>query len=72
MSDKKDEMKKETYTPLIIEPYNGRNGITIICLMCGCESEETSGGYYKPIAYEADKYNRMCIGCLNQEGLLPI
>jgi len=43
--------------------YNGRNGIMICCKSCGYEFEETDNGYYKPIEYESEKYERKCEQC---------
>jgi hypothetical protein len=51
---------------LVLAPYSGSNGIVIYCKNCGCEFEETSDGYYQPIKYESDKYNRKCRRCLRQ------
>ena len=47
--------------------HNGYSwhGITICCKSCGVEFEETSNGYYEPIKYEEDKYNRRCPVCRN-------
>jgi hypothetical protein len=47
--------------------HNGYSwhSITICCKSCGVEFEETSNGYYEPIKYEEDKYNRRCPVCRN-------
>ena len=44
-------------------PYNGYNGIIICCRSCGKEIEETDNGYYQPIVYEHEKYERQCRQC---------
>lgn len=44
-------------------PYNGSNGIMICCRSCGADIEETDGGYYPPIVYEHEKYERQCRQC---------
>ena len=54
---------------LILLPYDGKNGIIITCKNCGCEFEETAGGYYTPIKYESDKYDRECRRCLKELGV---
>jgi hypothetical protein len=54
---------------LVLMPYGKNNGITICCSNCGCEFEETAEGYYGPIQYESDKYDRECRRCLTSLGL---
>jgi len=54
---------------LILMPYANNNGIVIVCKNCGSEFEETAGGYYTPIEYESDKYNRECKRCLTELGI---
>ena len=49
---------------LILASYGNNNGICIYCKDCGREFEETCNGYYSPIKYESDKYNRYCFQCL--------
>jgi len=44
-------------------PYNGYNGIMICCRSCGKDIEETDNGYYQPIVYEHEKYERQCRQC---------
>jgi hypothetical protein len=44
---------------------NSWHGITICCKSCGVEFEETSNGYYEPIKYEEDRFNRKCNICRN-------
>ena len=44
-------------------PYNGHNGIMICCCSCGKDIEETDNGYYQPIVYEHEKYERQCSQC---------
>jgi hypothetical protein len=53
---------------LILMPYVNHNGIVICCKSCGSEFEETAEGYYQPIKYESDKYNRKCKRCLAELG----
>jgi hypothetical protein len=50
---------------LTLMHYNGSNGIIICCKSCGHEFEETLNGYYQPIKYESDRYNRKCKQCLS-------
>lgn len=59
-------MEKEK--ELILMPYGNHNGIVICCKNCGSEFEETAEGYYPPIKYENDKYNRECRRCLTELG----
>ena len=44
---------------------NSWHGITICCKSCGVEFEETSNGYYEPMKYEEDRFNRKCNICRN-------
>ncbi len=44
-------------------PYNGSNGIVICCRSCGREIEETDGGFYSPLQYENEKFERQCSHC---------
>lgn len=44
-------------------PYNGSNGIIICCRSCGREIEETDGGFYSPVQYENEKFERQCSQC---------
>ena len=53
---------------LTLMPYGNHNGIVIYCKNCGNEFEETADGYYSPIKYESDKYNRECLKCLTELG----
>jgi transcription elongation factor Elf1 len=53
---------------LNLMPYNVHNSIVVICKRCGCEFEETAGGYYEPIEYESDYYDRECRRCLTELG----
>ena len=46
--------------------YNGGNGIVICCKACGAEFEETLDGYYPPIKFEHEKYDRLCKQCINE------
>lgn len=48
-------------------PHNGNSwhGIIIVCKSCGVEFEETDNGYYKPIEYEEERFNRKCKICRN-------
>ena len=57
-------------TKLNAFPYNKskHNGIVIVCKNCGHEFEETAEGYYEPLEYEEDMYDRICLYCLKQEG----
>ena len=57
---------------LHLMPYGNHNGIVIYCCNpdCYCEFEETANGYYSPIKYESDKYNRKCRRCLIESGSL--
>jgi hypothetical protein len=60
-------MKEDTKEDkLILLPYNSSNGIMICCKSCGCDMEETDNGYYDPIVYEREKYERKCFNCRNQ------
>jgi len=43
--------------------YDGRNGLTIYCKSCGYEMEETCNGYYDPIIYNNEQFNRYCDRC---------
>jgi len=55
---------------LVLIPYiKNRNGIIISCSHCGSEFEETADGYYSPIKYESDKYDRECRRCLTELGI---
>jgi hypothetical protein len=58
---KEEKIKTGPYT-------NPMTGIVIVCKNCGCEFEETAQGYYRPMEYERDKYNRYCSRCLLQLG----
>ena len=53
---------------LTLMPYGNGNGLLIYCKNCGSEFEETAGGYYDPIKYESDKYDRECRRCLTELG----
>ena len=53
---------------LALMPYGNGNGLIIYCNNCGSEFEETAKGYYDPIKYESDKYNRECRICLIELG----
>jgi len=44
-------------------PHNGSNGIVIVCKQCGISMEETDDGYYSPIVYVDDQYDRLCRYC---------
>ena len=44
-------------------PYNGSNGIIICCRSCGREIEETDGGFYSPVQFENEKFERQCSNC---------
>ena len=44
-------------------PYNGSNGIIICCRSCGREIEETDGGFYSPVQFENEKFERQCSQC---------
>ena len=57
----------ETREELPLMPYGNHNGIVIYCKNCGSEFEETCEGYYQPIKYESDKYDRECKQCLNSK-----
>jgi hypothetical protein len=48
---------------IIASDYNGNNGIMIYCRSCGKDIEETDNGYYDPISYEHEKYDRKCKQC---------
>jgi hypothetical protein len=63
------EKKIEKEQELVLLPYNGSNGIMIYCSNpdCYCEFEETSNGYYSPIKYESEQYNRLCPTCLKYQ-----
>lgn len=69
MIDNIEEHKEEE---LILLPYDGRNGILIYCSDpdCYAEFEETAEGYYPPIKYKSEKYNRKCRRCLYNSGKL--
>lgn len=55
--------ERKTRKKLWLLPYNGVNGIFIYCKSCGVEFEETDQGYYKPVVYEHEKYDRKCKQC---------
>lgn len=57
----------ENEIELDLDIYGNHNGIVIICKNCGWEFEETANGYYEPLRYESDKYNRECPSCLNNK-----
>jgi hypothetical protein len=55
---------------LILMPYGNHNGIVIYCKNCYAEFEETANGYYTPLKYESEKYDRYCTICLSQLGMI--
>ena len=65
-------MKTKTIikTKIIANTYNKKkhNGIVIVCKNCGSDFEETAEGYYEPLKYEEDKYDRICLYCLKLQG----
>jgi len=63
-------MKEEE--ELILMTYEKGNGLLIYCSDgdCYAEFEETANGYYPPIKYESDKYNRKCSNCLKRLGYI--
>ena len=67
MEEKKiNQETKGLDAPLVMccaYPYNGSNGINICCRSCGKDIEETDNGYYQPIVYENEKYERQCREC---------
>jgi hypothetical protein len=62
--EKVNEIKKE----LALMPYGNHNGLVIYCKTCGSEFEETAEGYYNPVKYESDLYDRCCRSCLSSLG----
>jgi len=61
-------MEKEKKLNLM--PYNSRkhNGIIIYCKECNTEMEETVNGFYSPVKFESEKFNRSCDSCLIEQG----
>ena len=58
-----EEKKKKLIMGQYKRTAHGSNGILIYCSHCGSEIEETSNGFYPPIEYEEEKYNRECENC---------
>ena len=62
-------MKDKEWKKIIAFAYTPSTSIVIVCKRCGCDFEETAGGYYAPLQFEEEKQNRECRKCLSELGV---